>query len=228
MGAYVSRTVLPRLGASAIGLALVTMTTADAHAREWDLQLGATASGGWLRETPDLHADAIDLDSRRIGEGLLRSRGGLAMVGVGADVALTVDDRWLVPVGGFHLWWPVGDYDRVRTSFDGSVASEEPWKASRVDLLFPGFGRRVKLRRNQVSFAVRTGASRIAMDGTVAGGAVSADLELSRWTFLAQVEIEGCRRLDPELRVCAQVAPRLYEHTFLNGLSIGLRLEWGR
>jgi hypothetical protein len=79
-----------------------------------------------------------------------------------------------------------------------------------------------------VSFAIRTGASRIGMDGTVAGGASMTNLQLSRWTFLAQIEVEGCRRLDPTFRVCLQVVPRVYEHTLLNGLSIGFRMEWGR
>jgi hypothetical protein len=204
------------------------MTGRDAHARDWDWQFGMGVAGGWLRDLPDMQTSAVSLDSRRIGDGALRSRGGVAMYGVGADVDLTVDDRWRVPIGGVNVWWPIGSYDSVNTSFDGSIAHEKPWTTTRVDLLFPGFGRRVKLRRNMVSFAIRTGASRIGMDGTVAAGPGLTDIELSRWTFLAQIEVEGCRRLDPTFRVCLQVVPRVYEHTLLNGLSIGFRMEWGR
>lgn len=202
-------------------------TSRDARA-DWDFQIGAMASGGWLRETPDLESDAVSLDSRRIGEGRLRSRGGIAMLGIGSDAEFTIDDRWKVPVGGAQLWWATGSYDSVNTSFDGSIAQQKPWTAYRIDLLFPGFGRRIKLRRNMVSFAVRTGASRIRMDGSVAAGTTSTEIELTKWTFLAQVEVEGCRRLDPSTRICLQIAPRLYEHSFLNGLSIGFRMEWGR
>jgi hypothetical protein len=204
------------------------MTGRDAHARDWDVQFGIGMAGGWLRGVPDMNTSGVSLDSRRIGDGALRSRGGLAMIGIGGDLDLTVDDRWRLALGGVNFWWPVGTYDSVNTSLDGSIAHEKPWSASRMDVLLPGFGRRVKLRRNMVSFAIRTGASRLGMDGTVAAGSDSTNLELSRWTFLAQIEVEGCRRLDPTYRVCVQVVPRVYEHTFLNGLSIGFRMEWGR
>jgi hypothetical protein len=79
-----------------------------------------------------------------------------------------------------------------------------------------------------VSVSLRTGISRLGMEGTVAAGGDQTDLDLARWTFLAQAEVEGCRRLDPETRLCIQVVPRIYEHSFMNGLTIGLRMEWGR
>lgn len=186
------------------------------------------AGGGWLRETPDLQSEGISLESRRLGEGTLRSRGGIAMLGFGFDTELTIDDRWKVPLSGVNFWWATGRYDAVNTSFDGSIAHVQPWTGYRIDLLFPGFGRRIKLRRNMVSFAFRTGASRLRMDGTVAAGASENELALTRWTFLAQIEVEGCRRLDPTTRVCLQIVPRVYEHTLLNGLTVGIRMEWGR
>lgn len=200
----------------------------DAHARDWDFQFGLTTSGGWLREMPSLSSEPVRLDSRRIGEGSLRGRGGLGMAAIGADTGFTIDDRWMLPVTGFYAWWAVGNYDSVTTSFDGSIAHLKPWTASRFDILLPGFGRRIKLRRNMVSFAFRTGATYLGMDGTAAGGTETSNLELSKWSFLAQVEVEGCRRLDPTFRACVQVVPRIYENTFLNGLSVGFRLEWGR
>jgi len=208
-------------------LALVAMTSREACA-EWDFQFASTLNGGWLRETPELTSEAVDLAARRIGEGKLRSRGGLAMAGFGMDTELALDDRWRLPLTGFNAWWAVGNYDAVNTSFDGSIAKTEPWSAFRFDVLLPGFGRRVKLRRNMVGFAIRTGASRIKMDGTVADGAASGVLDLARWTFLAQIEIEGCRRLDPTTRICLQIVPRIYEHEFMNGLTFGIRMEWGR
>lgn len=209
-------------------VALVAVTSSDASAREWDVQLGATIAGGYLRETPDMSSDAVSLSSRHIGEGRLRSRGGLAMIGLGSDIELTIDDRWRLPLGGFNMWWPIGNYDTVNSSFDGSIAHLKPWTATRMDILFPGFGRRIKLRRNMVSFALRTGVSRIAMDGDVSAGSELTGVDLTRWTFLAQIEVEACRRLDPTYRFCVQVVPRIYEHALMNGFSVGVKMEWGR
>lgn len=209
-------------------LGLVGSASSDASARDWDIQFSTSVMGGWLRETPDMNADGLSLEARHIGDGRLRSRGGVGMVGLGSNLDLTVDDRWLVPLGGFDMWWPVGNYDTVNTSFDGSIAHLKPWTTTRWDILFPGFGRRIKLRRNMVSFALRTGLSRVGMEGDVASGSSLTQLDLTRYTFLAQIEIEACRRLDPTFRICAQVVPRVYEHTLMNGLSIGFKMEWGR
>ncbi len=216
-----------RWGLNLIAVALVVTTSRDASA-DWDFQFATSVGGAWLRETPALDSEAVSLTSRRIGEGQLRSRGGLAMLGFGMDTEFTIDDRWKVPLAGYNAWWATGNYDAVNTSFDGSIAQTKPWSAYRIDILLPGFGRRIKLRRNLVSFTLRAGASRLKMDGTVADGAGVADLELTRWTFLAQIELEACRRLDPTTRICLQVVPRIYEHEFMNGLTVGLRMEWGR
>ena len=121
-----------RWGSAAFVVALVVTTGRDAHAHDWDFQFAAFVNGGWLRETPSMSADAVSLESRRIGEGALRSRGGVAMLGIGADTELTFDDRWKVPVLGLQGWFPVGRYDAVNTSFDGSVAQLKPWTASRI------------------------------------------------------------------------------------------------
>jgi hypothetical protein len=150
------------------------------------------------------------------------------MFGVGADVELTVDDRWKVPLVGGNAAWAVGSYDTVLTSFDGSIAHVRPWSTFRGDLLLPGIGRRWKHRRNMWAAAIRTGVSFATVDGAVAAGAESVPLDLSARTLLVQVELEACRRLDPTTRVCLQLVPRLYEHELLNGLTFGLRMEWGR
>ena len=42
-----------------------------------------------------------------------------------------------------------------------------------------------------------------------------------------QTDIKACRRLDPTTRLCLQVAPRLYDFGFVNGATVGLRIEWG-
>ena len=150
------------------------------------------------------------------------------MVGASADIDLTIDDKWKVPLIGGAGYWAVGSYDTVVTSYDGSITKLRPWSAFRGDVLLPGFGRRWKQRRNMWGLGIRSGLSFLTMGGSVAAGAESYPLDLNAFTVLVQVEIEGCRRLDPTTRVCAQIVPRIYEHEIMNGLTFGVRFEWGR
>lgn len=163
-----------------------------------------------------------------MGEGSLRTGRSIGMLGVGADVDLTLDDRWKLPLFGGNVWWAVGPYDALMTSFDGSIARLRTWSTFRGDILLPGIGRRWKHRRNMWAAAVRSGISFTTMGGTVAAGTETVPLDLSAATFLVQVELEACRRLDPTTRVCLQVVPRLYEYELLNGVTFGVRMEWGR
>lgn len=199
----------------------------DARA-DFDFQFATSVSGGWLRQTPSFASKPVSTNARDIGANDVKMRGGLGMLGVGGDMELTLDDRWKVPLLGGVAWWAVGSYDTTVTSVDGSIARVRPWSTFRGDLLLPGIGRRWKHRRNMWAAAVRTGVSYASMGGTVAAGAEAAPLDLTAVTFLVQIELEGCRRLDPTTRVCLQVVPRLYEHELLNGVTFGLRMEWGR
>ena len=215
-----------RLLALALG-ASSSFVAADARA-DWDFQLAANLNGGWLRETPALSAPSVLTSAREMAGGTAQPRGGLALAGFGGDIDLTIDDRWKVLLLGGSFSWAVGSYDATITGLDGSIARLRPWSAVRGDFLLPGLGRRWKYRRTMWAAAVRTGFSHITMDGAVAAGADAVELELSATTFLVQVDLETCRRLDPTTRVCLQVSPRVYEHELMNGLTFGLRMEWGR
>ena len=216
--------------ACAVAIAVVgsVLWTGDARA-EFDFQFAANMNGAWLRRTPALSARRVSTSARDIAAGDIQTRGGLALLGFSADLDLTLDDRWKVPLLGGAAYWAVGSYPTTITSYDGSIAHLRPWSTFRADLLLPGVGRRWKHRRNMWGAAIRTGISFATMGGTVAAGTETVPLTtLTAATFLVQVEFEACRRLDPTTRVCAQVVPRLYEHELLNGLTFGLRMEWGR
>jgi hypothetical protein len=217
---------LMRLSAFILGPA-AGLWARDARA-DFDFQLAANANGGWLRHTPAMSSQRISTSARDIAPGSVKTRGGLGLVGFAADVELTVDDRWKVPLAGGAVYWAVGSYDATISSLDGSIARLRPWSTFRGDILLPGIGHRWKHRRNMWGVAIRTGISFVTMGGTVAAGAQAVPLELDASTFLLQFELEGCRRLDPTTRVCLQIVPRVYEHELLNGLTAGLRLEWGR
>jgi hypothetical protein len=211
----------------AVVLGCISTTARDARA-DFDFQFATSVSGGWLRQTPTFTSKAVSTSARDIAEGPLATKRSLAMVGVGADVDLTLDDRWKVPLFGGNLWWTVGSYDANITGLDGSIARVRPWSTFRGDILLPGVGRCWKHRRNMWAAAIRTGVSFATMRGSVAAGTETVPLELIAATFLVQAELEGCRRLDPTTRVCLQIVPRLYEHELLNGVTFGLRMEWGR
>ncbi|MBX3227298.1 MAG: hypothetical protein KIT84_34820 [Labilithrix sp.] len=196
---------------------------------DWDVQLGATMAGGWLRETPAFDTEKISTSSRDVGENSIKSRGARALVGFQLDVDIVLDDRWKIPTLGGNFFWAVGSYPTTVTSLDGSIARTRDWTTRRADFLLPGIGRRWKHRRYMFEAALRTGVSFISVDGSVAAGSEVHELENTlTMTFLVQAELEGCRRLDPTTRVCLQVIPRLYEHSWLNGGMVGLRFEWGR
>jgi hypothetical protein len=211
------------------GLLVVATCLSSNRARaDFDFQIATSVSGGWFRQTPTFTSKAITTSAREIGEGRIRTGKSLAMLGIGADTELVIDDHLRVPVLGGNVAWAIGPSDATVTSLDGSIASVRPWSTFRGDILLPGVGRRWKHRRNMWGAAIRSGISFATMGGTVAAGAESVALELMAATFLVQIELEGCRRLDPTTRVCLHVVPRLYEYELLNGVTFGLRMEWGR
>ena len=181
-----------------------------------------------MRRTPSFTAAGVSTSAREIGEGSIDSGRSLAMMGVGGDVELTIEDRWKVPLLGGNAHWAVGRYDETVTGFDGSIARLRPWSTFRGDILLPGVGRRWTHRRNMWAAAIRTGLSFATMGGSVAAGTETVPLDLDAKTFLVQVELEACRRLDPTTRVCLQLVPRVFEHELMNGVTFGVRMEWGR
>lgn len=166
--------------------------------------------------------------ARDVPEGKVPIGGSLTLLGAGLDVAMTADDRWMFPVLGFGGYGAVGSHDAVVSSLDGSIAHVRPWSAYELDLLLPGVGYRVKKRRFLFSASVRTGVVWLAAGGSVAAAGESVPISLVGVSGLVQAEIEACRRLDPIMRVCLQVAPRIYDFGFMNGGTVGVRIEWGR
>jgi hypothetical protein len=209
------------------GIAALCLAPRDARA-DFDFQFATNLNGGWMRQTPTFSSKAVSTSAREMRPGTVQTGRSLAMVGLSADVDLTIDDRWKVPLIGGSTYWAVGSYDSLITSLDGSIASVRPWSMFRGDLFLPGVGRRWKQRRNMWGIAIRTGVSFASIGGAVAAGTETVPLSLTVATFLVQAELEACRRLDPSTRICLQVVPRLYEHELLNGVTFGLRMEWGR
>ena len=215
----------PVLASIAVACALVVPRAARA---DFDFQLAAGMNTRWLRQTPTLDTPALTTSARELTAGSVPMRGGVGMLGGYVDVGLTLDDRYLIPLLGGSLYSALGSYDAIITSRDGSIVRARPWTASSFEILLPGLGYRLKKRRWMFGVQVRGGYGVLAMEGAMASGADLDPIELSQTTFFVSAELEGCRRLDPTFRVCLQVAPRVYDFGFMNGGTIGLRLEWGR
>lgn len=205
----------------------VTLVPKDARA-DFDFQLSMGTNARWMRATPAMAAPQLTTFTREIAPGNIPMRGGITMLGAYVDAAVTLDDRWVIPLIGGGYYHAFGGYNAVITSHDGSIVRMQPWTTDSLDIYLPGLGYRMKRRRWMFGAAVRTGASFLAMDGLLADGVEWASLETKRVTFLLQAELEACRRLDPTTRVCLQIAPRIYDHSLLNGVMFGLRAEWGR
>jgi hypothetical protein len=212
--------------AGVVAAACLVAGVRDARA-DLEFQTGFGFGGAWVRRTPTMTSTPISTIAREMGKREVATGRSLALLGFVGDVDMTIDDRWKVPLLGGGIYWAAGPYDAVLTSADGSIARLRPWSTLRGDILLPGLGRRWKHRRNMASVTLRTGVSFMNMGGAVAAATNWAPLTLEATTFLLQVEVEACRRLDPTTRACFQVVPRLYDHEVLNGVTFGLRMEWG-
>lgn len=207
---------------------LILILYAQPARADAELQVSAFGGVAWTRSLPTLKSEGTMTLARDIGESRVAVGGPLLALGGGVELGLSLDDRLFFPGVGFAGYGAVGSYDTVLTSADGSIARANPWTTYRFDVLLPGIGYRMKHRRFMFIASLRTGVSRMFMSGSMAGGDGETLSSLSATSGLLQVELEACRRLDPVTRVCAQLAPRIYDFGFINGATLGLRIEWGR
>lgn len=220
-----ARALASVVGGVAVVVVLLTPSSARADV---DFQLAGTAGAAWMRSLPALTTPSTTTAAREVPEARVPIGGSLTWVGAGFELGMTVDDRIVIPGLGIAGYGAVGTYDTVVTSADGSIARAHPWSAYRLDILLPGIGYRWKHRRYMFEADVRTGVSAMYMGGSIAGGAGDSPTTLSAFSGVVEARLEACRRLDPVTRVCLQVAPRIYDFGFMNGGTLGLRVEWGR
>jgi hypothetical protein len=219
-----------RIAALAVGLAagVANLMSARAAHADVDFQLAGSAGAAWMRSIPALSSPSTMTAAREVPAARIPVGGSLTWAGAGFDLGATVDDRIVVPGIGIAGYGAVGSYDTVVTSADGSIARVHPWSAYRLDVLLPGIGYRWKHRRFMFETSIRTGISALYMGGSIAGGTSDVATSLSAYSGVLEVQLEACRRLDPVTRICLQAAPRIYDFGFMNGGTLGLRVEWGR
>ena len=201
---------------------------------EADEELNVALSWGVLhkRELPALRTtEDIETPARTIPkDARIANTGGVTMFGGALDFAFVFDDRVRVPLLGFGFYGAVGSYAPTLSSVDGSLVRMRRSTAWEFDVLLPGIGVRSNLRRWMVAADVRFGvgflgenASVVAGSGTYAGDAGTA-MAVSSFVDL---NLMGCRRLDPFQRLCLQATLRLWDFGAVNGFTIGMRWEIG-
>jgi hypothetical protein len=201
------------------------------HARASELELSFDLHDYFLRSMPPMDLqDPRETDVRTVPRSNVASTGPQHFFAATLDFALILRDRWRLPMLGAVLGGAIGRSPRVWTSADGTMVTLRPWTAGAFTLLGPGLGVRVKYRRWMIGASVRTLMTYIWMGASIANGPDSFELEdpgVSALGFGVRADLEVCRRLDPTLRVCLFGAPHVLEFGLLNGISFGLRTEFG-
>jgi len=219
---------VPVLGALG-GIALPAAARAEPRS-SMEIEVTGHVLGHRLGELP---AFEVPEESREVGyrflskDARLPARGPLTTIGGGVGVNLIFGDRYRLYMGSIDVLVAAGPHERVASSVDGSVATLRPWTAIRYDAGLLGVGARFKHRRYAWGVGLRTGFSFMQMGATVAEGVNAQTLEkgVTASSVLLRAELEGCRRLDPQRRLCAVLTPSINDYGWGNGMSFGLRWE---
>lgn len=221
------------LGAVAVAtLAALIIIPTQAHAASpargtgFELRFGLGFSATTRIPTLRL-SDDVSLSSRELVSGTLPTAGGFRGLGGHADLAYVVRPRLTVPLVGLGFYGAVGDHAPVRSAVDGTIATVQPWRMFAVDVLGPGLGLRFTHRRYFFEVTARIGAVLYGGKAELAAGREAVDTDVVGLAFSARAELSGCRRLDPENRLCLSLTPRLYEVRPLSGASLNVTWVWG-
>ncbi len=220
--------VLLRWSALAVGVFFSANARAASPARGTGLELRFGLGVAMTRAIPDLKlSEEIALPSRETVSGTLPSAGGYRSFGGFVDTTAVVRPRFSVPLLGIGVYAPIGEHAPIRSAVDGSIATIQPWRLYAVDVLGPGIGVRTTERRYFFEATVRLSVLFLAGQGQIAAGREVVEAKMFGVALGARAELSGCRRLDPETRVCLSFAPRLFEVRALSGASLNLTWVWG-
>lgn len=162
----------------------------------------------------------------RVVRGSAPSTGPSTLLGVGAGLDLVLRDRVLLPLFSVDVAWSVGRRPTVYGAIDGSVVEQHPWDAWQLTTSFGGVGARWKRRRWALGAALLPGVAFTFLETRVPGSE-DQDHTFTGIDLALRGHVEGCRRVDPELRVCLFLGAHLFLERPLNGGVLGLRWELG-
>lgn len=197
----------------------------DARASEVRANFIVDAAGGWLPRIPPMTlSEPTDTPARTIPARAAPLAGGLFQFQAGANLGIVIDDRIIVPLIGGAFGATVGNVHDVVTSIDGSVLTARPASALMLRLDFPGFGAR--FHGTRWSFEARVIP---ALEYWTLPAQLTPDqyASLNVTSVSVRADATFCVRADPTSRVCAFIAPSIWEFGPFNGGSAGIRLEFG-
>lgn len=149
----------------------------------------------------------------------------VTMLGFEAGGDLVLRDRIVIPLVTSGAAFAVGRYPTVYGASEGSVVELRPWGTGQFTVLIGGIGARWKHRRWAWSVMVQPGLSATYLPGKRPG---EEDPEqMLGLDLLVRATAAGCRRLDPDTRLCLFVGPNAYLDGWFNGGVMGLRWEYG-
>ncbi len=214
------------VGAAALAVPHPARAAAPARGTGLELRFGlgfvATSRLPTLRLSED-----VSLSSRDLVSGTLPTAGGFRGLGGHTDLTYVVRPRLTVPLVGFGFYGALGDHAPVRSAVDGTIATVQPWRMFAFDVLGPGLGLRLTHRRYFFEAITRVGVVLYGGKAELAAGREAVDADVIGLAFSVRAELSGCRRLDPENRVCLSFAPRVYEVRPLSGASLNVTWVWG-
>lgn len=216
------------LGVLLGGVALLATTSARAQTAGGVVgQAHLDAMVTRLTEVPDVSLTMPDASPSPGRQGRLGPTGGSTLVGLGGGAALVFRDRYVLPMFGMEVSFSVGRRPTTYASVDGSVVAMNPWNTQRFSFLLPGAGLRWKHRRWMWGASLVSGVSMTVTEVKVGAGAETLGAKASAVDLLIRGNVEVCRRLDPESRVCIVGGLNVHDGTFLNGGVMALRMEMG-
>lgn len=216
--------VLPCLLAFAAVLGAESLASAQLQGT-----LSVDATGTWLPSTPSMTFDQGSDGPYRSPSGSTAKLGfPLGFLGVGGQLNLLLSQHWYLPLLGATFSTAVGPSPRAIVSVDGSIGEVRPWAAKLFDASAVGLGYRAKVRRWLFAADITIGVAFLTMPGTVATGLEVQEAATMAFTPTLRVDVQGCRRLDPENRFCLVLQPKIYEWGWMNGASVSLRWEFGQ
>jgi hypothetical protein len=196
------------------------------HRDSWTLQAHLDSALHRLAALPSVGPPPDTELQGRVVRGAAASTGPSTLLGVGAGLDLVLRDRTLLPLFAVDVAWSVGRRPTVYGSIDGSVVEQHPWDAWQLTTYFGGAGVRWKRRRWALAAALLPGVAFTFLETRVPGPG-DPERTFTGIDLALRGHVEGCRRVDPEQRVCLLLGAHFFLERPLNGGVLGLRWELG-
>lgn len=224
------RFLVPPRAAFGLVIAICGLAPSLAHARERNrvaVEVSLSAGVHHIPAMPTLQL-APDFASNQTTDLVLGTPATFG--GVEGGIALSYGDRTIVHLFNLGISHTVGSAPLVLSSARGREYQVSLASVFRFDVALFGIGHRWTHKRAAIEvsaspvFAVFSGIQPMYADGA---GLTPSTLKSSTVLLGVRIDLDICRRLDPQRRVCAELSASPVEGRLFNGLGFGVKMEWG-